>query len=143
MAEAERFLLSFGLEGLAEIEYQLDAGGVPRFMEVGPRAHGWLPLAEASCPGLIEAAAEVAVGREARDCPGYQAGIEMRWISGEVRRIRSAMRQSPHLPPPHSRISVLRASWPVWRPGMRYDIVDLDDPLPWAPPFIARLLRRH
>ena len=142
VAEAERFLLSFGLEGLTEIEYQLDAKGVPRLMEVGPRAHGWIPLAEAACPGLIETAAAVALGREAPERHSYRGGIEMRWISGEVARIRLGLSRRAELPPSLSRAGVICASWPPWKPGMRYDIVDLHDPLPWAPRAVARLLRR-
>ena len=142
VAEAERFLLAFGLEGLAEIEYQLDARGATLLMEVGPRAHGWIPLAEASCPGLIEAAATVAVGEEARELTEYRPGIEMRWIRGELERTRFALRSSLNLPPGLSRGRILCAGWPLWKPGMRYDIIDLDDPLPWLPRPAARLLRR-
>ena len=141
VAEAERFLLAFGLEGLAEIEYQLDGSDVPRLMEVGPRAHGWIPLAEASCPGLIETAATVAVGGEARELTEYRPGIEMRWLRGELARTRFALRSSVDLPPGVSRGRVLRAGLPLWRPGMRYDIIDLGDPLPWLPRGAARLLR--
>lgn len=140
VAEAERFLLSFGIEGLVEIEYQLDQNGVPYLMEVGPRAHGWIPLAEASCPGLIQAAAAAAVGQEPRELHSYRSGIEMRWIRGELERLIACLRPSAELTPAISRTAVLRASWPPWRPGMQYDMVDLDDPFPWTPRAVGQLL---
>lgn len=143
VAEAERFLLAFGLQGLAEIEYQLDGTGVPLLMEVGPRAHGWIPLAEASCPGLIETAAAVAVGREAQELHDYRPGIEMRWLRGDLARLRVGLSTSPRLAPTMSRASVLRTAWPPWKPGMRYDIIDLDDPLPWLPKPLARVFGRR
>jgi hypothetical protein len=143
VAEAERFLLAFGLEGLAEIEYQLDGSDVPRLMEVGPRAHGWIPLAEAACPGLVETAAAVAVGREARELHDYRPGIEMRWLRGELARVHLGLRPSGEFPPAMSRASVVGKAWPPWKPGMRYDIIDLDDPLPWVPRPLARLVRRR
>jgi predicted ATP-grasp superfamily ATP-dependent carboligase len=143
VADAERFLLAFGLQGLAEIEYQLDGDGVPLLMEVGPRAHGWIPLAEAACPGLIETAAAVAVGREARQLHEYRPGIEMRWLRGELARLGVGLRTSAELAPTVSRAELLRTAWPPWRPRMRYDIIDLDDPLPWLPAPLARLFRRR
>jgi predicted ATP-grasp superfamily ATP-dependent carboligase len=141
VAEAERFLLDFGLEGLAEIEYQLDESGIPRLMEVGPRAHGWIPLAEASCSGLIEVAAAVAVGRPGRELSDYRPGVEMRWLRGEIARVRLATTPSAELPSTLTRAGILRTAWPPWKPGMRYDIIDLDDPGPWAPRLVARLLQ--
>ncbi len=143
VAEAERFLLAFGFEGLAEIEYQLDENDSPLLMEVGPRAHGWIPLAEASCPGLIETAAAASLGREAQELHDYRPGIEMRWLRGELARLHVGFSPAPRLAPTMSRASVIRTAWPPWRPGMRYDIIDLDDPLPWLPRPLARLLGRR
>ena len=132
---ATSFLLAAGLQGLAELEFQLDADAVPRLMEVGPRPHGWLQLAEAARPGLIEAAAAAAQGFEPRPLPPYASGVEMRWVGGELRRLRFVL-----APGAASRRSILSTAWPLWRPGMLFDNVDLADPGPWAPRPLARLL---
>jgi hypothetical protein len=66
----------------------------------------------------------------------------MRWLRGELSRVRLGL-SSAALGPTISRASLVRQAWPPWKPGMRYDIIDLDDVLPWMPRRLARLVRRR
>jgi predicted ATP-grasp superfamily ATP-dependent carboligase len=134
-------LVALGYEGLAEVEYQLDAGG-PRFMEIGSRVHGWVPLAVAAGIDLPLIAAKAAMGEPTPAPPVYEVGAEMRWLRGEVARLRVALSRRPHLPPGISRRRILANAFPPWRPGMHYDGFDLSDPGPWLPKAFAELRRR-
>jgi predicted ATP-grasp superfamily ATP-dependent carboligase len=122
--------------GIAEVEYRLGTAG-PKFMELGPRVHGWTPLAEAASPGFIAAAIHAALGEPVQPLPPYRSGVEMRWIGGELRRLRAAFRGDAVLPPGMSRLDVLKLMWPLWRPSMMYDAIDFSDPGPWLPRSLA------
>ena len=130
--EGLAFMRAWGLEGVAEVEYKLSSDG-PRFMELGPRMHGWIPLAEASTPGFLAAAIHTALGDDVPVLPIYRSNVEMRWIGGEVRRIRSALDPRTATPRDISRLATLKMIWPPWRPGMLYDGIDLSDTGPWLP----------
>jgi carbamoyl-phosphate synthase large subunit len=131
VADALRLLRQIGLEGLAEVEYQVDADGVPRLMEIGARAHGWVPLAVAAGVDLPLLAAQVALGERPEPVETYRVGVEMRWPAGELKRLAAALRPGAELPPGTTRRGVVATLWPPWRPGMRYDGVELGDLRPW------------
>jgi peptidoglycan/xylan/chitin deacetylase (PgdA/CDA1 family)/predicted ATP-grasp superfamily ATP-dependent carboligase len=131
VGEALRLLCDIGLEGLAEVEYQLSADGSPRLMEIGPRVHGWIPLAIAAGVDLPLLAARAAVGQDIGPVAPYRVGVEMRWPVGELLRLQAALAPRSSLPPDVTRTTVLAGLWPPWRPGMRYDGIDLTDPRPW------------
>lgn len=135
---ALRLLEAIGFQGLAEVEYQVDAAGRPRLMEINPRLHGWTSLAVAAGADLPLAAGRAAVGEPCGRPMVARPGVESRWLGGEVSRIRQLLRRRPELPPGRTRLGELRQAWPPWRPGMRYDGLDLADPRP----AFARLLGR-
>jgi hypothetical protein len=64
----------------------------------------------------------------------------MRWLAGEISRLRVALSAYPVLPPDVTRRGLLRTAWPPWRPGMRYDGLELRDMGPWLS---LRGRRRH
>jgi predicted ATP-grasp superfamily ATP-dependent carboligase len=136
VADALHLLHEIRFEGLAEVEYQVDAQGVPRLMEVNARLHGWVSLAVAAGVDLPLAAACAAIDEPYRHSTGYQDGVEMRWPGGEIHRLRQLLKRRPELAPGTTRLRELRKAWPPWRPGMRYDGLDRDDP----GPAVARLL---
>jgi biotin carboxylase len=129
--EAVDLLRAVDYEGLAEVEYQVDASGVPRLMEIGARLHGWVPLAVHAGVDLPLIAARALVGETLPESSAYRVGAEMRWPAGELARLRAAFARNAALPPDMSRLSVLARAWPPWRPGMAYDGFDLGDPGPW------------
>jgi biotin carboxylase len=130
--EGLALMRGWGLEGLAEVEYVLTSAG-PRFMELGPRMHGWIPLAEVSSPGLLATAISTTLGEDVPPLAPYRTNIEMRWVGGELQRLRDALEPSSRLPRTVSRLGVLRTMWPPWRPAMRYDGIDLSDLGPVLP----------
>lgn len=130
---AADLLVQLGVDGLAEVEYQLCPDGVAGLMEIGPRPHGWIPLAVAAGVDVPRLAAEVAVGDEVAPALDYREGVEMLWPGGELHRLRDALSRSVDIPYPLTRRGVLAASWPPWRPGMRLDGISLHDPWPSLP----------
>lgn len=133
VAEAFTMLERLGYEGLAEVEYQVDAEGVPRLMEIGVRAHGWLSLAVAAGVDVPLIAARAALGQAPPpdDPVSWDVGVEMRSPGSEMSRVRQALDFRTPMPTMYSRRGVLSTLWPPWRPGMRYDHVDLGDFGPW------------
>jgi predicted ATP-grasp superfamily ATP-dependent carboligase len=136
--EALRLLRDIPYEGLAEVEYQVGEDGVPRLMEIGPRAHGWVALACAAGVDLPLLAAQALTGEPVSEQGPYRVGVEMRWPAGELDRIHDALRIRADLPPGVSRAQVLARSWPPWRPGMLYDNLDRSDLGPWLPQRLRR-----
>jgi predicted ATP-grasp superfamily ATP-dependent carboligase len=136
--DALSLLVAERYEGLGEVEYQVDASGSLRFMEVGARAFAWLPLAVRAGVDLPLIAAIAATGRPAAAPGRYRAGVEMRWLAGEVVRLRAALARHADLPPGVTRRAVLAKAWPPWRPGMSYDGLEADD----LRPFVQRIVHR-
>ena len=136
--QALKLLQDIGYEGLAEVEYQVGADGVPRLMEIGPRPHGWIALACAAGVDLPLVAARALIGEPVGQQRPYRVGVEMRWPAGELDRIHDALRFRADLPPGVSRAQVLSRSWPPWRRGMLYDNIDLSDLGPWVPERLRR-----
>jgi ATP-grasp domain-containing protein len=131
--EALALLVAEGYAGLGEVEYQIDASGTPRFMEVSPRPFGWLPLVVRAGVDLPLIAAQGLTGRATAPPGRYRAGVEMRWPAGEIVRLRAALARYADLPPGVTRRAVIAKAWPPWRPGMSYDGLDVHDLRPWFP----------
>jgi hypothetical protein len=141
--EAVELLRSLGYEGLAEVEYQVPQDGAPRLMEIGVRVHGWVPLALAAGVDLALIGARSLLGDEIRDTTLGREGVEMRWPAGELARIREAFLGDTPLPPGTTRSDIVRGLWPPWRPGMRYDGIELSDLSPWLPAPVRRRAERR
>jgi carbamoyl-phosphate synthase large subunit len=141
--KAVDLLRSVGYEGLGELEYQVAADGVERLMEVNVRVHGWVTLAVAAGVDLPLIAARALLGDELPDAPPYRAGVEMRWPAGELGRVLQALRRDAALPPGTTRLGVAAGLWPPWRPGMRYDGVELGDLAPFLPAPLRRRTQRR
>ena len=135
VSEAFALLEKVNYDGLGEVEYQVDNDGIPRLMEIGVRAHGWVSLAVAAGVDLPVLAARMALGEESASLGpvSWRVGVEMRSPGGESQRLLQALDPRKPMPVMFSRRSVIRKLWPPWRPGMRYDNVDLGDLGPWVP----------
>jgi carbamoylphosphate synthase large subunit len=131
--ESLRLLQRIGYEGLAQVEYQVGADGMPALMEINARLHGYIALPIAAGADLPLIAARALLGGPVERCDTYRVGLEQRWLHGEAARLRDALLGRARLPSGESRRRVMAAAWPPWRPGMRYDEVDLRDPWPYLP----------
>jgi peptidoglycan/xylan/chitin deacetylase (PgdA/CDA1 family) len=134
-------LRSVRLDGVAEVEYQVGPDRIPRLMEIGARLHGWVPLAIAAGVDLPQLAASAAVGIPVAPVKSYRVGAEMRWPAGELLRLRDALTRPSVLPPGVPRSRVVASAWPPWRPGMRYDGIELRDLGPLLRSPLAQLRR--
>jgi carbamoyl-phosphate synthase large subunit len=138
--DALAFVRGLGYEGFGTIEYQVPADGRARLMEIGARVHASLSLDVAAGVDVPWIAVRALRGEELPDAPPYRVGVEMRWLPGEIGRVRRVLRRQLDLPPGVSRWDVLSRAWPPWRLGMHYDGVLRDDLRPWLP---ARLRNRN
>jgi carbamoyl-phosphate synthase large subunit len=127
VAAALQLLVDIGFEGLGDVQYHITADGTPKLMELGARVYGWLPLTVLAGADLPLVAARSFEGVEPPETIVARAGIEMRWILGELQRLRDALRPRPPLPPNMRRRDVFRELWPLWRPTMHYDGIAVGD----------------
>lgn len=130
--EALRLFRDVGFEGLGDVQYHIAADGTPRLMELGARVYGWLPLTVFAGADLPRIAAESFFGEEPAETVAARPGIEMRWIVGELQRLREALHPNASLPPGTTRSDVFRQAWPLWRPSMHYDGLGFGDASPSA-----------
>jgi hypothetical protein len=115
-----------GLEGLCEVEFRRDANDRPLLMEINARL-----------PGTIETALQAGIDfplmtwRWAADLPvdhvnGYEVGVRMRWLRGDMRWLRDNYRRVGR---PDS-LSRIRAIWTFAAECFRfprYDCLDWRD----------------
>jgi predicted ATP-grasp superfamily ATP-dependent carboligase len=135
VALSERLLEAFGWEGVAMVEYKLDAAtGTPYLMEVNGRFWGSLQLAVDAGVDFPRLLVECAAGRAPREVSVYRTGIRSRWWWGDVDHLLARLRASPHAPElPSDAPSRWRAVGDfltLWRPGDRNEVFRLSDPLP-------------
>lgn len=125
--KALQLFRDLGFEGLGDVQYHIDEDGTPRLMELGARVYGWLPLTVFAGADLPRIAAESFRGEEPPETVAARAGIEMRWIVGELQRLWEALHPGVSLPPGMRRGDVFRQAWPLWRPSMHYDGLGFGD----------------
>ena len=76
---------AFDLEGYSEVEFRRDAEGRPHLMEINARLSGSLEVAVRSgvpFPGLLW---QWAAGESLSPVVGYQTGIKMRYLKGDIK----------------------------------------------------------
>jgi predicted ATP-grasp superfamily ATP-dependent carboligase len=132
---ATRLLGPLGWHGVAMLEYKRDARtGVPFLMEVNGRFWGSLQLA-------IDAGVDFPylLYRLAHGCrietPAYAVGVRSRWLLGDLDHLLLRMfksRRALQLPDgAPSRLRVLADFLERGAPGLRYEVLDRDDPGPF------------
>ncbi|HEX6750634.1 MAG TPA: ATP-grasp domain-containing protein [Longimicrobium sp.] len=136
LLERSRALLAeFGWEGVAMVEYKLDAAtGTPYLMEINGRFWGSLQLAADA--GVDFPALLVGDAKPAGDPPPWRVGIRSRWEWGEVDHLLLRLRRSPsELALPGGAPGRMRAVLDFFRaaaaPGSRAEVFRWSDPLPF------------
>lgn len=136
VAKSRQLLEQFSWRGVAMIEYKVDAAtGTPYIMEINGRFWGSLQLAVdagVDFPSLLVARHE---GKRVFGPASYREGIRSRWEWGEVDHLLARLRRSDvqlSLPPdaPSRARAVLTALVP-WRPGDRFEVFRMSDPVPF------------
>jgi hypothetical protein len=134
LAASTRLLEALRWTGLAMVEFRVGPGG-PWLMEVNGRIWGSLPLAVKAGMDFPVRMAELFVEGPPPAGPpatGYTVGVRSRnlwlevlWIASTARR----RRRYPYLPTP-PRSAALGGALGLFRPGDRYDLLEVDDPRP-------------
>lgn len=135
---SQALLERFGWSGVAMVEFKEDAAsGTVYLMEINGRFWGSLQLA-IDC-GVDFPTALLASFLEPRSKPAstrtFEAGVQSRWLWGDLDHLLWILRSSaaerrdhPDLP---GRLRALARFLMPWRPGLRYEVLRLSDPVPF------------
>lgn len=136
-------------QGVAMVEFKVDRrDGVPKLMEVNGRFWGSLQLA-------IDAGADFplllyrhACGENLRPQFDYRVGVKSRWLLGDLDHLLITMKSPEHRngSPPNSKLHALAQFLKFYEPGIRYEVLRMDDPKPgWfeAKAYLGALIREQ
>ncbi len=135
LARSRALLERFGWEGVAMIEYKLDAAtGTPYLMEINGRFWGSLQLAVDAGVDFPALLVSLALGRRPEPVLSYRVGVRSRWWLGDLDHLLARLRHSPSdlaLPPGSpGRLRAALDFLTLWRPGDRSEIFRWSDPRP-------------
>ena len=133
---AARILSEVGWTGVAMVEFKEDAAtGVPYLMEINGRFWGSLQLAVDAGVDFPKLLADMVGGELSEPAPKPRAGVRSRWLWGDVDHLIAILRAprgyrqvNPELP---SRLGAAGRFLVPWRPGDRFEVLDLDDMRPF------------
>jgi len=134
---AERLVERFGWTGVAMVEFKEDAAsGTPYLMEVNGRFWGSLQLAIDAGVDFPRLLLESVLGPAPAPVESYRLGVRSRWLMGDLdhliwllRTPGRARREHPDLP---GRLRGLGRFLIPWRPGDRFEVLRITDPMPFA-----------
>jgi predicted ATP-grasp superfamily ATP-dependent carboligase len=127
--QAERLVREIELEGYSEVEFRRDMAGNPYLMEINPRLSASVEIAVRAGVDFPYLLYQWANGDRIDVVKDYRVGYWMRYLGGDFATTLASMRQHgrPGVRPPVQAILDFCTSFFV---PMRYDYVDLKDPLP-------------
>ena len=108
---AVRLVKALGLQGLCGVEFRRNASNQPLLMEINARLAGQIETALVSGADFPLMTWQWATGQRVEQPAGYQTGVRMRWLRGDMRWLRDNHRR-PGRPDSLSRG---RALWHVRR----------------------------
>ncbi|WP_117595694.1 carboxylate--amine ligase [Haloprofundus halophilus] len=119
---ARRLLDHLEWRGVAMVEFRVDARtGEPKLMEINPRLWGSLALTVEAGVDVPHLLYRTACFGDAEPTLTYDAGVRMRWLLGDVMRLRKT--------DDRWRVMTEFVSDSTDRTG--YDVLSFDDPLPF------------
>jgi predicted ATP-grasp superfamily ATP-dependent carboligase len=136
VARSRALLDMFGWNGVAMIEYKLDArDGTPYLMEINGRFWGSLQLAVDAGVDFPALLVQLALGESVAPVTSYRTGIRSRWWWGDVDHLLARLRRSDRrlaLPPGSpGKLATLASFALLWRPGDRNEIFRWNDSRPF------------
>ena len=135
VARSRALLDAFGWQGVAMVEYKVDAATrVPYLMEINGRFWGSLQLAIDAGVDFPRLLVDLALGRDPGAPPDYRAGVRSRWWWGDVDHLLARLLHSGReldLPPgAPGRLRAVLDFLTLWRPGDRGEVFRWSDPRP-------------
>ena len=133
-AKAEQLLDGLGWSGLVELQFLTDDSGAPHLIDLNGRFYGSMGLANAARPGLADAWARLALGREVPELGDAETGVRFAWTAGDLRRAAAERRGG---------LLVDVAGTLGWARRARKSVWSLTDPGPTWHLVTARLRQPH
>lgn len=131
LARSEALLSALEWEGVAMVEYKVDARtGTPYLMEINGRFWGSLQLAIDAGVDFPRLLLECAEGRAPAVQSPYRAGVRSRWFWGTVDHLAARCRERTSSSP--SMLRVLGDLLAFWKGNEREEVFRFDDPLPFV-----------
>ncbi len=122
--QAELLLKELKWHGVAMVEFKLDSRTKePILMEINPRFWGSLNQAISSGVNFPYLLYTMAVEGDVKPVFTYKTGIKTRWILGDCRGLIDYIKTD-------KRREILKDFLKLYEPGLYYDEISLDDPLP-------------
>ncbi len=90
-ADAERLVRAIGLDGYAEVEFRRDARGRGALMEINPRLSASVEVAVRAGVPFPRLLYKWARGETLDQSNGYQIGVRMRWLGGDVSWLKQCL----------------------------------------------------
>jgi predicted ATP-grasp superfamily ATP-dependent carboligase len=143
---AERLIREFGLEGPSMVEFRRDACDRPVLMEINPRMGGSVNLAVRSGVNIPALTLAWALGKPLERIQSYPVGRRIRWLSGDVWHLKTALGHDRNLDVPRRATAAKSFITDfVLRPSA-LDPFDISDPIPalvdWKENIIRPVMRR-
>jgi predicted ATP-grasp superfamily ATP-dependent carboligase len=127
--QAERLVREIELEGYSEVEFRRDSDGHPYLMEINPRLSASVEIAVRAGIDFPYLLYQWANGEQITPVKAYSPGKWIRHLGGDIMTTLEAVRK-PNRPGVEPRTRVLFAFFVSFFILMRYDYLDLKDPLP-------------
>lgn len=131
---SSQLLAHLDWQGVAMVEYKLDALGTPFLMEVNGRFWGSLQLAIDAGVDFPRLLLEACLGLRPEPALQFRTGVRSRWWWGDVDHLLARLvksRRALSLPPEaRGRVAALRAFLTISR-SERNEVLRLEDPLPF------------
>ncbi len=127
--QAEQLVREIELEGYSEVEFRRDSDGKPYLMEINPRLSASVEIAVRSGVDFPYLLYQWASGDQITPVNSYRVGKWIRHLGGDIMTTLEAIQNygRPGVPPPTRALFDFFVSF--FAP-IRYDYLDLDDPLP-------------
>jgi predicted ATP-grasp superfamily ATP-dependent carboligase len=124
---ASALVRNLDLEGCCEVEFRRDAAGRPLLMEINARLSGSIEVATRSGVPFPALLWQWAAGEPLTAVPGYQTGIKMRYLKGDMKWLWENIQRRGRQPdgvPPHTAIATFARDF-IHRQS--YDYMDRHD----------------
>jgi predicted ATP-grasp superfamily ATP-dependent carboligase len=148
---SETLLKALDWHGIAEVEYRLDSrDNMPKLMEINPRFWGSLCVAIKAGVDFPYMLYRMSMDGDTKSTFSYKTGVKGRYLEQDFLYIVSMFRDALTNSSLWSQKSLkLLANWlKFYEPGLFYDFLDVNDPLPFMfssallPLGLARFLRQ-